>query len=311
MVGWFEVSSGGDFSEPAVEAALVKFDHPVAAGADEVVVSVAAEAVAALAGVVGEGIDDAVAGECVEGAVDGCESDPIAIGAEAAVEFGRRHVRAFGGEFLEDAQPLPGRLEPASSELPLEPTKAEDRTLRLFALSGNGARCSAASTSWGHGRHLRRRRLPHTTNQAGVSSEQRACLPEPRPVMCESCGTGSQDRGRRWASTHFLVLGLILALLGLSAAGLVLRLQGGGRVASASCSRVAAETIAYQRTVTRDIREGSRALLVDTAGFLKQTRAQDEVGCTALLGFLRGAQASLAAGCPACAEQLRRAGSAR
>jgi hypothetical protein len=121
MVGRLEVGDRCNSGEPAVEAAFLEFDDSVAAGADEVVmVPVAAKAVAALAGVVGEGIDDAVAGECVEGAVDGCESDPVAVGAQAAVKFGRCDVRPLGGELLEDAQPLPGRLESAGAKLPLK-----------------------------------------------------------------------------------------------------------------------------------------------------------------------------------------------
>ena len=79
MGGRDEVLPRGRGFQPRLEAALAELDHTMALGAHEVVVMrVAAEPVARLAGAVRERVDDAVLDEAAERPVDGRQADLLA-----------------------------------------------------------------------------------------------------------------------------------------------------------------------------------------------------------------------------------------
>src|SRR5947209_4283767 len=113
--------------------------------------------------------------------------------------------------------------------------------------------------------------------------------------MCGSCSEISHADGRRrWTSTHYLVLGLMVALFGLSAVGVVFRLQGQGGAAHRKCAVTAADATAYQAAVTRDIRADTAVLVADTNAFAARVRAGAESGCPELRRFVNGTRAVLA-----------------
>ena len=123
--------------------------------------------------------------------------------------------------------------------------------------------------------------------------------------MCGSCSEAYHAAGRRrWTSTHFLVLGLVVTLVGLSGAGIALRANGHGRTAAPRCSTAVADATAYQAVMTRDIRAGTTPLLADTDVFVRRVRAGAESDCAEVRRFVKGTNALLKIVCRPCAQQL-------
>ena len=100
----------GDALEPGAELAVLQLDDLVAVRADEMVmVALAAPAVAELAGVVREGVDDAFAREQPERAVDGREPEPLASAAQPLVELLGGDVVSLAHQLGEDGHALARR----------------------------------------------------------------------------------------------------------------------------------------------------------------------------------------------------------
>ena len=98
---------GGEAGEPPVEVAVAELDDAVARAADEMVMmSLAAEAVADLAGMVHQRVHDFVLAEEGERAVDGRESDGIAARREPPVDLLRGRVVGLRGQGVEHREPL-------------------------------------------------------------------------------------------------------------------------------------------------------------------------------------------------------------
>jgi hypothetical protein len=120
MVELLEAVRAGDALEPRLEVALLELDHFVASRAHEmVVVLLAAEAVAHLARVVGERLDDARVGEEAQGPIDGRETGRPAAPPQPLVQLLSRRVVPLANELPEDSHALRGRphaglLEPAA-----------------------------------------------------------------------------------------------------------------------------------------------------------------------------------------------------
>jgi zinc transport system substrate-binding protein len=103
--------------EPAVEIAVAELDDTVARATDEVmVVALAAEAVADLAGMVHQCVHDPVLAEERECAVDGRKSDCIAARDEPAMDLLRRRVVRFRGQGTKHREPLPRGTDAVSVE---------------------------------------------------------------------------------------------------------------------------------------------------------------------------------------------------
>src|SRR5215218_362294 len=84
--------------QPVLELAVAQLDDPVALVAYEVVVvPVAAEAVAGVARVMHERVDDAVIAEKRERSVHGRQADTLAPRAQASVDLLRGRVVGLGG----------------------------------------------------------------------------------------------------------------------------------------------------------------------------------------------------------------------
>ena len=130
MAGCDEPVAPRKLLEARLEVAVPELDDAVAARADEmVVVLVGADAVAELARVVAQGVDDAPLAQRGQRAVDGREADVVAVGADALVELLRRHVVALLHELGEHGEALPCRPEPAAFEE--QPGSLSDRLSSL------------------------------------------------------------------------------------------------------------------------------------------------------------------------------------
>jgi hypothetical protein len=102
---------------PRLEIAVGELDDAVAARADEMVVMhVAAEPVAELARVVGEGVDGALLVEERQRAVHGCQPDAGALSSQPVVELAGRDVVVLAGQLLHDLQALRGLPDPVTGE---------------------------------------------------------------------------------------------------------------------------------------------------------------------------------------------------
>src|SRR5919201_2931925 len=94
--------------EPRRQVAVTHLDDAMAAVADEVVVvTLAAEAVARLAGVVHQRVDDAALAEERQRPVDSGEADPLVPRLEAGVDLLGGRVVRLAGERLEHSNALP------------------------------------------------------------------------------------------------------------------------------------------------------------------------------------------------------------
>ena len=103
-----EAVLGSEAGEPSVEVAVAEFHDAVASAADEMmVVTLAAKAIADLAGMVHQRVHDSVLAEQRERAVDGCESDCIAARDEAPMDLLRRRVVRLRRQRLQHCEPLP------------------------------------------------------------------------------------------------------------------------------------------------------------------------------------------------------------
>jgi hypothetical protein len=79
---------GGTVSEPGIEVAVAQLDDTVTVLTDEMmVVALAAQPVAGLAGPVTERVDDTLLVERGERPVDGCEPDLLALSDERGVDL--------------------------------------------------------------------------------------------------------------------------------------------------------------------------------------------------------------------------------
>jgi hypothetical protein len=117
MVGHGEAVLGAELVQPAFELAVAELDHPMAVGADEVVmVLVAAEAIADLAGMVHEGVDRASLAQERERAIDRREPDRLALRAKPCMDLLRAGVVGLRRQCVEHAEPLAGRRHGAASE---------------------------------------------------------------------------------------------------------------------------------------------------------------------------------------------------
>ncbi len=98
---------GGEAGEPGVEVAVAELDDAVARAADEVMVmALAAEPVADLAGMVHQRIYDTGLAEEREGAVDSCEADGVAARGEPPVNLLRRGVVRLRGQSIQHREAL-------------------------------------------------------------------------------------------------------------------------------------------------------------------------------------------------------------
>lgn len=112
VVGGHEAVTRCDGVGPGAEVALLDLDDAMAAGAEQVmVVRIAAQAIAELAAVVGERVDDALLVEEREGAVDRREADRGGAAAQAAPQRLGRKVVALACELLEHLEPLARRAD--------------------------------------------------------------------------------------------------------------------------------------------------------------------------------------------------------
>lgn len=108
---------GCEAGEPSVEVAVAELDDAVAGAADEVmVVALAAEPVADLAGMVHQRVHDSVLAEQRERAVDGRESDCIAARDEPPMDLLRRRVVRLSGQGVQHREPLPRGTDAVSVE---------------------------------------------------------------------------------------------------------------------------------------------------------------------------------------------------
>ena len=147
---------GGEAGEPAVEVAVAELDDAVARAADEMVmVSLAAEAVADLAGMVHQRVHYAVLTEERKGAVHGRESHCFAAGDEPPVDLLRGRVVRLRGQSVEHRYPLPRGTDAVSSEERLRGRRHGRRvqemrmkTILVFAtIAVTAAGCGAGSTA--------------------------------------------------------------------------------------------------------------------------------------------------------------------
>jgi zinc transport system substrate-binding protein len=108
---------GCEAGEPPVEVAVAELDDAVARAADEVmVVALAAEAVADLAGMVHQSVHDSLLAEERERAVDGRESDCITARDEPPVDLLRSRVVRLRSQGVQHRESLPRGTDAVSSE---------------------------------------------------------------------------------------------------------------------------------------------------------------------------------------------------
>ena len=129
--------------------------------------------------------------------------------------------------------------------------------------------------------------------------------------MCGSCEGASHPGGKRWTSSHLIVIALIGTLVALSVAGLVVRLSSRGAAAASRCSHLVADSTTYQATVTSHYADGAKTLLADTSAFVDHVRAEGEADCAALRALATDSRTTLAAVCLPCAARLARTEAAR
>ena len=138
MAGGHEAVRLGDALEPGAQLAVLQLDDLVAVRADEMVMmAFAAPAVAKLARVVREGVDDAFVREQSQRAVDGREPEPLSPAAQALVELLRGDVVSLAHQLGEDGHALARRPDADALE--------HAHGLNLLA-AGHGAMLAALKT---------------------------------------------------------------------------------------------------------------------------------------------------------------------
>ena len=133
-----EAVGGSHLLKVRLEVASHELDHPMAARTDEMVmVLIGADAIAELAGMMAEDVDDPLVAKERERPVDRCEPDPAPAAPETSVELLRRHVVGLLDELAENRHALRGRTNPVPLEQPLGP----------LTLRRGGTACFAAMWS--------------------------------------------------------------------------------------------------------------------------------------------------------------------
>jgi hypothetical protein len=122
MSGCHEAVRGRDLLKVRREVASHELDHAMATRADEMVmVVIGADAIAELAGMMAEDVDDPLVAKERERPVDRCEPDPVPAVPETSMELLRCHVVGLLDELAEHRHALRGRANPVPFEQPLGP----------------------------------------------------------------------------------------------------------------------------------------------------------------------------------------------
>lgn len=120
------------------------------------------------------------------------------------------------------------------------------------------------------------------------------------------CGTCESDHSGRWTSTRVIVLVFLVALLALSAAGVVARARSPEPSALGTCAAASSAAVRFQSKVTRDLGHHGR-LHSDAVGFARELRSLGALRCPEMMRFLRSAEQTLDALCDDCVVILRTA----
>ncbi len=109
--------SVGEAGQPRLEIAVAELDHTVALGADQMVmVALAAQPVARLAGTVAELVDNSSLAERSQRPVHGRQAYVLAFLAQRVMDFLRRRVVLLLGQRRKDSDPLARRAQAVTGE---------------------------------------------------------------------------------------------------------------------------------------------------------------------------------------------------